>query len=225
MTPRVRTEWRNRVAAEYRSAALTAQVLHWGIVAALPPDLLEVALRIVRDELAHAELSHGCLVALGGGDEPVPLDVQALVEPVTDGILGGLVDSVACNFCLGESLAVPLFERMRRNATHPAVRPVVTRVLKDEAVHRQFGWDALDALLAREPGGVRARVAARLPGWLAAFRDAYAPEGELPALTAEELGCGLIDLPAYRELFWTTVRGDIGRQFTRRGIEPPEGFR
>ena len=66
MTPRVVEEWRRRVAAEYGSAGITAQVLTWGIQAGLPAPLLHTAARIVRDELDHAELSHGVVQALGG---------------------------------------------------------------------------------------------------------------------------------------------------------------
>lgn len=221
---RITAEWSARVAAEYRSAALTAQVLHWAVLAAFPEELLHTALRIVRDELDHASLSHQCLVELGGADVPVPLDVAGLAEPPTDGVLGGLVDSVVKNFCLGETFAVPLFDAMRRNATHPAVRPVITRVLKDEAVHRQFGWDALDELLGRDPG-VAARVAARLPGWIDAFREAYAPDADGEALTDEERAAGLLDLQRYREVFWTTLQGDVATKLERRGFALPEAYR
>ena len=211
------------MAAEYRSAALTAQVLHWSVVAAFPEELLHTLLRVVRDELDHATLSHECLVALGGADVPIPLDAEALAE-TADGVLGGLVDSVLKNFCLGETFAVPLFDAMRRGATHPAVRPVITRVLQDEAIHRQLGWDLLDELLLRGPG-VRDRVEQRLPGWLAAFREAYAPEADGEPLTDEERAAGLLDLSRYREVFWTTVRGDVARQLERRGLSLPEAFR
>jgi hypothetical protein len=185
---------------------------------------MQKALSIVRDELDHAALAHACLVELGGADVPVPLDVAALAEPPTDGVLGGLVDSVVKNFCLGETFAVPLFDAMRRNATHPAVRPVITRVLQDEAIHRQFGWDALDELLGRDPG-VAARITARLPGWIEAFREAYAPDAVGEPLGDEERAAGLLELERYREVFWTTLRGDVARKLERRGLALPDAYR
>ncbi len=217
MTPRVHEEWRQRVAAEYRSAALTAQVLHWGIVAAFPEDLLHVALRIVHDELDHAALSHTCLVALGGGDAPVPMDVGTLSAPPTAGVLGGLVDSVLVNFCLGETFAVPLFDAMRRQATHPAVAPVILRVLQDEAIHRQFGWDALDELLERG-APVRDRIAAQLPGAIEGFRRAYAPDHDAPPLSPEERAAGLLDHADYRRVFTETLEGDVVPRLRKRGL-------
>lgn len=218
MTPRVRQEWAQRVAAEYRSAALTAQVLHWSIQAGVPEPLLHVALRVVRDELDHAQLSHECLRAFGGDDAPVPLDAAAMAAPGTAGVLGGLVDSVVVNFCLGETFAVPLFDAMRRGTTHPAAQPVLLRILRDEAAHRQFGWDLLDELLARIPG-VDARVAALLPSALAGFRRAYAPQDDGPALLPEERACGLLEHREYRDLHERTLADDVLPRFARRGIE------
>ncbi|MEQ1507683.1 MAG: ferritin-like domain-containing protein [Myxococcota bacterium] len=231
MTARVWAEWRNRVVAEYRSAASAAAVVHDGIVAGLPAPLLHTGLRIVRDELDHAELSHRCLEALGGGDAPIPLTPAELVGPRSDHPLADLVDAVVREFCLGETLAVPLFAAMRRDASHPAVVPVLTRILADEAIHRQFGWDALDALLERDPDGVRDHVAARLPGWLAGYRASYAPDDAdtgPDALTPDERAAGLLAVPQYRAVFWDTVTGDLGRRLAARGLSvaglaPPGG--
>lgn len=225
MTPRVHAEWRSRVAAEYRSAALTAQALHRAIQAAFPDDLLHVFLRVVRDELDHATLSYDCLLALGGEDQPPALDVATLAEPDPDGVLAAFVDGVLHHFCVGETLAVPLFAAMRRHASHPAVVPVLTRVLQDESVHRQLGWDALDELLGRHGEPVRARCEARLPALLAGFREAYAPAGAEMPLTDEERACGLIGLDTYRQVFDETLEGDLRRRFAKRGIPLPPALR
>ena len=53
-TPRLLAEWRNRVAADVYSAAITAQVVHWMIQVGLPGELISLGLRIVQDELDHA---------------------------------------------------------------------------------------------------------------------------------------------------------------------------
>lgn len=217
MTPRVRAEWGRRVAAEYRSAALTAQVLHWSIQAGLSEGLLHTALRVVRDELDHAAASHDCLRALGGADDPVPLDVGTMAAAGTAGVLGGLVDSAVVNLCLGETFAVPLFDAMRRGASHPAVVPVLLRILRDEATHRQFGWDLLDELVDRAPG-VRERVAGLLPSALAGFAAAYAPDGDDEPLLPEERACGLLSLAEYRASFAATRDRDVLPRFAQRGI-------
>lgn len=216
-TPRVHREWRRRVHAEYRSAAITAQVSHWMIQAGLDEALLTTCLRIVGDELAHARLAHDCLVALGGDASPEAVHADELAEPAPDGVLAGLVDSVVANFCFGETLAVPLFKALRAHTTHPAAEPVLTRVLRDEAIHRAFGWQALDALLELDPDGVRARVSGSLPAVFARFRASYAPDGTDAPLTDDEVACGLMPVATYREVFWATAP-DLQRRFARRGL-------
>src|SRR5262245_13462159 len=110
----VRREWQQRIEAEYRSAALTAELNHWLIQAGAPPDLIEGALRIVKDELDHAELSHAVFVEAGGSAPPT-LDRQRLAltrdrqAPLEHAILRCGVEL----FCLGETVAVRLFQRMR----------------------------------------------------------------------------------------------------------------
>ena len=80
-TDRLLTEWRNRVRAEYGSAGLAAQVVHWMIQCGFPEELVAVGLRIVQDELDHARLSHDVVVDQGGEDEPMSLDIRATAAP------------------------------------------------------------------------------------------------------------------------------------------------
>src|SRR6185312_12392867 len=67
---RVRREWLRRVEAEYRSAAITQHLGLWLIQIAAPTELVTDCLRIVGDELVHAELSHATFVAAGGTGSP-----------------------------------------------------------------------------------------------------------------------------------------------------------
>jgi hypothetical protein len=223
-TARAHTEWRNRTLAEYRSAAVTAQMLHWLIQAGAPQPLLDVALRIVGDELAHAQLSADVMEALGGSYDAEPVDVGTLAEPqAEEGLLASIVDSLLTNFLLGETLAVPLFDAMRRHTTHPAALAVLERVLRDEAVHRAFGWDVLDRLLEMDPDGVRARITSRLPDALAGFERAYG-QVDGPPMTSAELEAGLLEYADWRGVFWRTIGGDVRRRLTQRGIDLPAAW-
>ncbi len=218
MTPRVHVEWARRVAAEYGSAAVAAQTLTWAIQVGLPPELLHVGVRVVRDELDHAALAFETLIALGGGDTPVDVTAADLGSPRPGPAFPALVDAVVQSFCLGETFAVPLFAAMRRRATHPATRPVLDRILEDEAVHRALGWDLLDALIGVDPAVV-AHVARRLPALterLWAYRDPPAA----PPLTDAERACGLLDHAEYGEIYARTWVEDVLPRFARRGIVP-----
>lgn len=210
MTPRVHQEWARRVAAEYNSAAVSAQVLAWGIQQGLPPEILYTAHRVVGDELDHARLSHTVLVALGGGEAPIPLAAEHLQVSLP------FPEALLRHFCLGESLAVPYFAEMRRRALHPAVRPVLDRILEDEAVHRAFGWDALDALLAMEPA-LKPHLRAVLPELVAEF-EGYAKPPEAPPLLAEEAACGLLESAEYATLYAQTWARDLLPRLERRAL-------
>ena len=213
-------EWRNRVRAEYKSAATTAQVVHWMIQVGAPEALLHVALRIVRDELDHAKLSHEALLVLGGEARPTGFEAADLaLSPSDDGILASLLDVIVQCFCLGETFAVPLFSEMRQKASHPAVLPMLTRVLQDEAVHRAFGWNTLDYLLELEPAGVRQRISQRLPQWIGEYQSAYAHSPDHRELTAQERAAGLLCGAEYARIFHETVRHTVGPWFQQRQIQ------
>lgn len=218
-TPRAREEWRNRVHAEYRSAAVTAQVLQWSIRFGLPRAVQDTAHRIVRDELDHAALSHRCWVALGGDGEPLELEESELAAPDDPaGPLASLLETILYSFCFGETLAVPLFSEMRRQARLPAARAALDRILRDEAVHRAFAWDALAALVALDPPGVQAWVGGRLPQVTARFRSAY---GEVPdgtPLSPAEEAAGLLAPARYRAIFAETLEGEIRPRLARLGL-------
>src|SRR5690606_14127985 len=111
---RVLAEWLRRVEAEYRSAAITQHLTLWLIQIGASPDLISDGLRIVEDELAHAELSHAVFTDGGGTQAPhIVRESLALTrcpgDPLEIDVLRAGVDV----FCLGESVAVPMFKDLR----------------------------------------------------------------------------------------------------------------
>jgi hypothetical protein len=217
---RLLTEWRNRVRAEYGSAGLAAQATHWMIRCGFPEPEVHTGLRIVADELEHARLSHAVVVDMGGADEPMSLDINATAAPSSpQGLLASLVDTILRNFCLGETFAVPLFHAMRTTTTLPTARTALDRVLRDEAVHRAFGWQALDVLLSYDEPGVQQRAASALPSLLSWFEQAYASSVGAPPLTAEERACGLISGEEYAAIYRTCLQDQIRPRFRKRGIQ------
>ena len=219
---RLLAEWRNRVRAEYGSAGLAAQAVHWMIQCGFPEAQVAVGLRIVQDELDHARLSHDVVVDQGGADEPMSLDIRATASPTAaEGVLASLVDSMLRNFCLGETFAVPLFHAMRKTTTIPTARIALDRILRDEAVHRAFGWDALDVLVEIDGPGVRARAQAKVPDMLTWFQRAYGSAASQSEITDLERSCGLITGGEYAEIYQSCLREQIRPRFARRGITLP----
>jgi hypothetical protein len=219
---RVRYEWRERIGAEYTSAAITQHVTLWLIQAGAPPDVIESGLAIVADELAHSRLSHDVYVAAGGSAPPA-LDQAALglarsAEPLANDIARAIVRV----FCLGETVAVPLFRHLREQCIQPIARAALDRILRDEVRHRDFGWDALDWLCAADPS-TAARVAPQLPGMLAELEQSYGLGNPVVAqdrsdLTADERAWGLAPPREYAAILATTIEKDYMPRFAARGI-------
>src|SRR6185369_9097271 len=112
-TDAVRNEWLRRVEAEYRSATITQQLTLWLIQIGASPDLIRAGLRIVSDELTHSEMSHRVYTAARGTDTPKiareTLGALPAPNPVEHAVVRVAVDV----FCLGETIAVPLFKELR----------------------------------------------------------------------------------------------------------------
>ena len=222
-TPRVREEWRARIAAEYTSAAITQHLVLWLIQAGAPPDLIDAGLAIVADELAHSRLSHEVYVA-AGGDRPPALDREQLgLARVHDRLEHDILRVAVRVFCLGETVAVPLFRHLREPCTQPAAKAALDRILRDEVRHRDFGWDLLDWLLTIDDD-VPVRVANALPGMLADLERSYGTGNEAVAtddgaITDGDRAWGLAAPRDYAEILARTIERDFIPRFAARDIE------
>lgn len=169
----IREEWGRRIEAEYRSAAHAHVVTGWLIEVGAPPELVCDGLRIVADELLHAEMSAEVYAAAGGVARP-QLDratlVLARVEPIEPALFRAILEL----FCLGETVAVPLFRQMLAGASEGVARRALRQIVADEARHRRFGWDVWGWA---NQGSLRATAhavaATALPEMLARVRAAY----------------------------------------------------
>lgn len=211
----VREEWGRRVEAEYRSAALTQHLCLRLIQIGASPDLVTLGLRIVRDELAHASLSAAVHARAGG------VGLRALAEgslelprtprPLRDDVVSSVVEI----FCLGETVAVPLFSRMRRGCDVPVARRALDRILRDEVRHRDFGFLSLSWLLDGDPG-IRAQVERELPAMLTRLRAAYGlVVGEV---TRDDRRWGLLGGADYVETLERSLVRDHAPRFRKLGI-------
>ena len=239
---RVRAEWRARIVAEYTSAAITHNLVLWLIQLGAPPDLLDAGLAIVSDELVHSRLSAE-VYAAAGGSEPPAIDQGALGLARTTDLVGDVLQVCVRVFCLGETVAVPLFSHLRMGCREPVARAALDRILRDEVRHRDFGWDLLDWLLAlddpsappTEPSidhtpTIATRVADQLPRFLRELDDSYGHANA--AVIADETGTisdadrawGLAPPRDYADILRRTLDHDFRPRFDARGIEMPVGL-
>lgn len=221
-TERVREEWRARIAAEYTSAAMTQELVLWLIQAAAPPDLIEAGLAIVSDELVHSRMSHEVYVAAGGTLPPAIEREQLGLVRTSPKLELDILRAAVRVFCLGETVAVPLFSHLRASCTEPIARAALDRILRDEVRHRDFGWDLLDWLSTVLD--VSALVTPELPAMLRDLEGSYGTGNPTVAnddgdMTAAERAWGLAPPRDYAAILAETVERDYRPRFSARAIE------
>jgi hypothetical protein len=190
----------------------------------MSPDLIGDGLRIVGDEMKHAELSHVVYVD-AGGTEPPAIDRDQLALPRNFGrpLELDVVSFGVRIFCLGETVAVPLFAHLRSACTVESARAALDRVLVDEVRHRQFGWDLLDQLLEL-PGAdvVREQIHRDLPRMFADLELSYgagAIAAASEAITDEDRSWGLAPPDEYAEILHRTFAREYAPRFAERDID------
>jgi hypothetical protein len=220
---RVRDEWLRRVSAEYRSATIAHHLTLWLMQLGASPDLIRAGLRIAGDEITHAEMSHRVFRAARGEGGP-RLERETLGLPRREGepLEHDVVRAGTEVFCLGETVAVPLFKELRSACTVVPARRVLDRVLRDEVRHRDFGWALLAWMLEQTGGDVlRALVARELPAYFARARASYASPGaeHLTAIDEADRAWGLMPPAEYARVLEATLERDWVPRFGRLGID------
>lgn len=224
----VRQEWFRRIGAEYGSAAQFHHLTLWLIQLGAPPEVLETGLRVVADELTHAELSAEVHADAGGEGAPQLVQEQlSLVRRPKLSLAEDVLLHAVDLSCLGETVAVRLFSRMREGAQVASAKRALDRILRDEVVHRDFGWTIAEWLLAGpDAGRLRKRLQANLPAMLEGVQRNY---GDVGAPVADADGTfesadrrwGLIPRAEYVEAVSETIARDYAPRFAALDIEMP----
>ncbi len=203
LSPRIVAEWQARTAAEYTSATITQELVLWMMVIGAPPDLLDDGLVIVHDELVHSRMSYEVYCAAGGTTPPA-IDRAGLgLTRQHDTVELDVLAAAVRVFCLGETVAVPLFSHLREHCTEALPRAALDRILRDEVRHRDFGWDLLDYLSTTT-------IAPLIAPWL---------RHELPAM--------FVDLMRSYGILNKTVEADDGQITASErawGLAPPRDY-
>jgi hypothetical protein len=219
----IQGEWLRRVEAEYTSAALTHHLALWLLQLTAPLELVRMALSIVEDELSHAELSQA-VYAAAGGNAPARLERQrlGLRQPAQESLELALARVNLEVFCLGETVAVRLFSRLRQGCTEPVALAALDRILRDEVKHRDFGWTLLEWQLDTEhAAAVQALAQRELPRMFARVRSSYAfhqlgvPNAHDPLARR----WGLMHPAEYADTLRETLERDYVPRFADHGLD------
>ena len=214
----VQDVWRDRVIAEYHSAAISAELLHWLIQTGVSPDTIDLCHRIVKEELQHAEICRDIYLYAGGSMDQIPISHHNLSYTEELGQPSPLRALSMCTrvFCCGETVAVPLFKELLRRATHPKPVAVLKQILADEAGHQYFGWDLLDELLTLMGPPAHRWIKQRIPSYIEDVRQLY--YSEIQYCSSEDQQWGLMPAGMYSQIAQTCLDDTVQSRFVHRGL-------
>ncbi len=204
---RARRIWTEAAFQEFRTGAACAATLQALIHAQAPVDLIAMASRFALDEMVHVELCARLAQLLGGG-APLEYDPNQLVRS-PDAALRPLMQAaelVVCNFCVGEALSIPVLRAGWHGATHPLIKAVLGRIVKDEAAHGAFGFMFLDWADAQLSADDRRRLSDSANETVATLAARWAVIDREAAVTA----------PDTERLGWLESRGYV--ELARRAL-------
>lgn len=219
-TSNVRDEWLRRVEAEYASAAIAQHLTLWLTQVGASADLVQAGLRIAWDEMIHARMSHRVYRAAGGENVPsLVREKLCLIRDASSPLEHDVVRAAVGTFCIGETVAVPLFQKLRKACAVPIARRTLDRVLRDEVRHRDFGWTLLSSMLeGADHDALRAVAEAALASGFVEVRSLYGHAGGV-ALSASETAWGLMPTETYGAVVDATLDRAWIPRFAKVGID------
>ena len=98
---------------------------------------------------------------------------------------------------------------------------MLKRILKDESVHREFGWSLLDYLLARDSETTKEIARTHLGPFLRQYQQGYGTDhASLPErVSSKEEPYGVMPLARYVKVFQEALHQVILPRFAKRGID------
>jgi hypothetical protein len=163
--------WANIGLMEHASIAAFARFALELLSLGAPPSLLDAAHAAMADEMVHARdafalASKYAARAVGPG----PLDTSAALANRTP---LDIVRTAIVEGCIGETVAAVAAGEALRQATDPAVRAALARVVPDETRHAELAWRFVQWVLRDGPPELRTATARELVAVVeAAMHDA-----------------------------------------------------
>lgn len=150
-----RAAWTYGAYQEYCSAAAFGALQSALLEAGAPIDLVACAGSFVADEMFHVELNTRIAMALGGGISPA-VDLSEVTPQIEGSPLERVLTLAVRTCCVGEAFSLPVLAGTRACTTHPVIRAVLERIVRDEGPHSQLGWWILE--WAEPDGALREKL-------------------------------------------------------------------
>lgn len=215
-----RLAWTEAAFQEHRTGAACALTVKHLIAVRAPLDLVAMASRFALDEMVHVELCARLATAMGGA-APIAYDPKDLVAEPSPSLAPLLQASelVVRNFCVGESLSIPVLRGAWHAARQPLIRAILARIVKDEAAHGAFGWMFLDwageRLSAADRQHLAQQAALTIDGVVARWAQVDPAGG-----AADDERLGWMPPGEYLALAHRSLREAVLEPLLARGIDP-----
>jgi hypothetical protein len=212
-----RRAWTVSAAQEYGAAMSFATVLHAMLRAGAPADLIGMAGGFVADEMVHVELNARIAGELGGG-VPIDVDRDRLVPVPADGTALQICNELIVRVCcVGETFSLPVLAGTMAVSTHPLVRAVLARIVRDEAPHGRLGWLYLDWVSDRIDAAERERLAEVAIDALSGLSYLWTAVSDAPP-PPDIHALGWMERTAYARAARKAVRQRVLQPLRKRGI-------
>lgn len=198
--------WRGRMVNEHVSAQVWASLVPQLMRAAAPPSALVGAASAIAEELRHAEMCAGVVLALGGVPVATLPEISAVPTHDDVGPLEGVLRNIVSVGCMSETIAVSVIRAEHAEIEGGPLGDVLGAILADEISHARFGWSLLGILLPRLDDDARQRLTAYLVDAFAHQVAYEVPKLPLtPDLSEEVTQAGVCDGAFARSLFVQTI--------------------
>jgi hypothetical protein len=218
-----RRSWTGAAFQEHRTAVACCATLRALVEARAPLDLIAGFARFPLDEIVHVELCARMATELGGGTELLHEPAALCADP--DAALAPILRAtqlVTHNFCVGETLSIPLLHGACLRARQPLARAVLRRIVRDEAAHGVFGWTFLDwalPLIGDEGRELIAQTAVAAIQQIQRLWEDLSRRPPIPQHPAHALGW--FESVEYRTMAKKAMRTRVVAPFVERGIQLP----
>ena len=183
--------WTQIARMEHASVAAFARFILELLAAGAPAELVSGAQSALGDEIEHARLCFDLAsVYAGAAIGPSSLELRGVLA---ESGLHATVSAAIHEACIGETLAAAEACEALAEASDPAVRQVLTKIVRDESAHAELGWKFLQWALASGGPELRALARREVQRAIDSIREQAAACSRLAAdpLTATLAGHGL----------------------------------
>ena len=216
---RGRLSWTASAFNEHCTAAAMGQLLELLGQASVPLDLWGVAATFPLEELLHVQLCARVAMRMGGG-APIVYDPDDLHLTFAPGLtpLQRATEMVVRLCCVGEAFSLPMLAGAMKAASHPLTRAVLAQIVRDEAMHGQFGWTYMAWIRDDLDETERERLARAAEDTAAGLRRVWEERPAVGEDHPQASDMGWIAAQAYPNYAREALQRDVQARLAEHGI-------